>query len=137
MSLQSFGDQRGRLFLLRGDKTIEVLEYDRDDPAAHVDALQKWAHGFGLESRLVHQSHLYFKTVFISTVFLGLDHSFSASGGPPILWETLMDDEAGGIPYDVVDRCAGGWSDAVNMHNAWYNKVLANVSVYYYAITHY
>lgn len=30
---------------------------------------------------------------WISTVFLGLDHSFGFEGGPPVLWETMVFDK--------------------------------------------
>jgi hypothetical protein len=47
----------------------------------------------------------------ISTVFLGIDHSFH--GGPPILWETMIF----GGPLDCEqDRCSGSRQDALAMH---------------------
>ena len=47
----------------------------------------------------------------VSTIFLGVDHSFG-EGGPPILWETMTfgDDEMG------QERCSGTWEQAEEMH---------------------
>ncbi len=49
----------------------------------------------------------------ISTVFLGLDHSY-ADVGEPVLWETLV---LSGPMSDNMDRCSGTRSDAMDMHN--------------------
>lgn len=46
-----------------------------------------WAKMFeNTEKRIVRKTEI--KGVFVSTVFLGLDHSFS--GGPPLLFETMI-----------------------------------------------
>ncbi len=50
----------------------------------------------------------------VSTVFLGLDHSFGS--GPPVLWETMVFDADGGRSDHDMQRCAGGWADAEAMH---------------------
>lgn len=56
--------------------------------------------------------------VEVSTVFLGLDHSFGA--GPPVLWETMV---FGGIFDQKQDRCSGGWKDAEAMHARMVDRV--------------
>lgn len=48
----------------------------------------------------------------ISTVFLGIDHSFG-SGGPPLLFETMI---FGGRLDEFQNRC-GTWDEAEAMHN--------------------
>jgi hypothetical protein len=47
----------------------------------------------------------------ISTVFLGIDHSY-LGGGPPILFETMV---FGGRLDDFMNRCAT-WEEAETMH---------------------
>jgi hypothetical protein len=56
--------------------------------------------------------------VIISTVFLGLDHSFS--GGPPILFETLV---FGGQLDQEMTRCST-WEDAEIMHKLMCERVI-------------
>jgi hypothetical protein len=48
----------------------------------------------------------------VSTVFLGLDHSWG--DGPPILWETMIFDQAGN--EKDIDRCSGSREQAEAMH---------------------
>lgn len=47
----------------------------------------------------------------VSTVFLGMDHSWS--GGPPVLWETMV---FGGKLDQEQDRCSGNREQAEAMH---------------------
>lgn len=47
----------------------------------------------------------------VSTVFLGLDHSFTTDG-PPLIFETMVFTSARGI---YMDRCAT-WEEAEAMH---------------------
>lgn len=70
--------------------------------------LMTWAKAFEL-SRHVASDEI--DGVSVSTVFLGLDHSFGA-GGPPILFETMI---FGGPHDQYQDRCAT-WDEAVAMH---------------------
>ena len=53
-----------------------------------------------------------------STVFIGLDHNF-LDDGPPILWETMV---FGAGEWDM-DRCAGSWEQAEEMHNKMCERV--------------
>ncbi len=55
----------------------------------------------------------------ISTVFLGIDHSF---GGPgPVLWETMV---FGDGSFDgETHRCGGTWEQAEEMHIRMVQKV--------------
>lgn len=74
--------------------------------------LQKWGEFFNnKDSRRVDYTKIDDK-IAISTVFLGIDHSFS--GGPPILWETLI---MGGEHDQDMMRCSGTIEDARSMHN--------------------
>lgn len=62
---------------------MRSLYYHRDgSPATSRD----WASRFELEDRIVCQSHLP-NGIFVSTVFLGLDHSFG--DGPPLIFESM------------------------------------------------
>lgn len=56
---------------------------------------------------------------FVSTVFLGIDHSFG--GTTPILWETMRFtqhdlDNHDHADYEEMARCGGTWEDAEDMH---------------------
>ena len=53
----------------------------------------------------------------VSTIFLGLDHSFGE--GPPLLFETMV---FGGMLSDAMDRYST-WDDAVDGHNAMVERV--------------
>lgn len=54
---------------------------------------------------------------FISTVFLGIDHSF-IGGGPPVLFETMVfANERGG--EDLDSRRYSTWGEALDGHNAF------------------
>lgn len=55
-------------------------------PVLETDLL-KWGRWFEKSDRHVARTQVS-DDVFVSTIFLGLDHSFS--GGDPILWETLI-----------------------------------------------
>jgi hypothetical protein len=60
----------------------------------------------------------------VSTVFLGMDHSFVFEKHGPVLWESLV---FGGPLDGRMMRCAGTWQDAENMHI----DLAAIVSKYY------
>lgn len=79
--------------------------------------LMKWAQWYGTAKRHVAQETIGDSRV--STVFLGLDHSFG-DGGLPILWETMV---FGGLLDQEMDRCAGSWEQAEAMHQAMVEKV--------------
>jgi hypothetical protein len=78
-------------------------------PVPEPDLL-KWAMWFGHshQSRILQQDHI--GDAFVSTVFLGLDHSFSE--GPPVLWETMI---FGGEHSDWMRRYTSG-DDAIAGH---------------------
>lgn len=65
---------------------------EEGNPKPEPDLL-KWAMWYeyshqskGKDNRILQQDHI--GGIFISTIFLGLDHSFGV--GPPILWETMI-----------------------------------------------
>lgn len=57
--------------------------------------------------------------VRVSTVFLGLDHSFGADG-PPLLFETMS---FGKRPFDQEQTRCSTWDEAVLMHHAMCERV--------------
>jgi len=60
---------------------------DQGNPVIEAN-LDKWARWFErLENRVLRSDHV--GEVHVSTVFLGVDHSFS-SAPKPILWETMI-----------------------------------------------
>ena len=83
--------------------------------AVPCDDLLEWASAFELSDRRVLLTHLPWCTV--STVFLGLDHSFGF--GPPLLFESMAfphDASALGLECDC-RRCPT-WLEAEAMHKA-------------------
>jgi hypothetical protein len=69
-----------------------------------------WAKWFGTRERFICQETIAQNR--ISTIFLGIDHSF-AHGGPPILWETMT---FGAKLDNETRRCAGTKEQAEAMH---------------------
>lgn len=63
---------------------------------------------FELEGRTVAKTKI--GDVMVSTVFLGIDHSFGR--GPPMLFETMV---FGGPMDQYQERCST-WDEAVEMH---------------------
>lgn len=70
-----------------------------------VDDMMEWAMWFeGFENRRVAKTEI--GEVTVSTVFLGLDHSFS--NGPPVLFESMVFEG----PLDGETRRYSTWRDA-------------------------
>lgn len=95
------------------------------NPILEPDVL-KWGKWFESANRIVRKDVATVKLdgknlgeITISTVFLGLDHSFG--GGPPMLFETLV---FGGPLDGEMDRC-GTWEAAEKMHEAMVERVKA------------
>lgn len=76
-----------------------------------VNDLHTWAEQFEFANRTVRRSFI--GEFFISTVFLGMDHSFF--GGPPQLFETMIfkTKKPGDDLYQT--RCTT-WRQALKMH---------------------
>jgi hypothetical protein len=60
--------------------------------------------------------------VTVSTVFLGIDHSFGR--GAPVLWETMAFGGPKEIDQDQM-RCRGSWEQAEAMHVKMVERVKA------------
>ena len=60
--------------------------------------------------------------IFVSTVFLGVDHSLGS--GTPILWETMVFEEESSCERECM-RCAGTREHAEAMHAAMLERVEA------------
>lgn len=76
--------------------------------------LLEWGKWFETDDRIIEQTDLGSwgkDNVRVSTVFLGIDHSFGI-GGPPILFETMI---FGGEHDQYQDRCAT-YKEAKKMH---------------------
>lgn len=84
-----------------------ILKYRK--PVPEPD-LYKWGKWFENTYRYVRKT--YIDDIFISTVFLGLDHSFS-SQEYPILFETMI--FRNGESFDYQTRCQT-WRQALKMH---------------------
>lgn len=79
-----------------------------EDKQARPAELLEWARWFETANRTVEKTR--HGDVEVSTVFLGLDHSFG--GGPPLIFETMI---FGGPNDQYTDRCTT-WDEAVEMH---------------------
>ncbi len=86
--------------------------------------LMKWAKWFETADRIVRKDTATVKLdgdpvgeVRVSTVFLGLDHSFGS--GPPLLFETMV---FGGALDQEQDRCST-WEAAEKMHELMCERV--------------
>lgn len=88
------------------------------EPVIEPDIL-KWAKWFESAQRLVKRSvaTVDCKEVTVSTVFLGIDHSFGQ--GPPLLFETMV---FGGVLDQEMDRCST-WEQAEKMHDVMSERV--------------
>lgn len=92
---------------------------DQGQPVVEPD-LFKWAAWMEFSPRHVAFERL--GPVDISTVFLGLDHSFR--GGPPVVWETMFFGE-GRLNGDQ-SRCAGSREQAEAMHAMMRQRLLSD-----------
>lgn len=95
-------------------------------PIAVEDVIE-WARWFEKasndRSRVVQQDRIW-PGVFISTVFLGLDHNFPLFGDPdhpPLIFETMI---FGGTYDEWQDRCST-WEQAETIHRKALDMVLA------------
>lgn len=84
---------------------------DENGKPKKVD-LMTWAQWFETADRIVRQEWI--GDIWVSTVFLGLDHNLS-NRGPPILWETMAFSNRK-IIDQWCDRCAGTKEQAEAMH---------------------
>src|SRR5678816_2897059 len=82
---------------------------DRVPVPLDEDDILAWGAAFHSPDRIV--AHTQVGEVKVSTVFLGLDHSFS-SEGPPILFETMIF----GGPLDGYQRRSATWAEAETEH---------------------
>lgn len=80
--------------------------------------LMKWAYWFEeTDNRRILDT--YVGDLWVSTIFLAVDHSFGA--GPPVLWETMVFDQKG--KEKACDRCAGSLEQAEAMHALMVRKL--------------
>jgi len=93
--------------------TFLYYTLDKDNNAVKC-SLQEWADLYentdGRDRRLVGHDH--YDNKMISTVFLGLDHNYF--GGEPLIFETMIFDEAGEDGY--MERYST-WVEAKEGHN--------------------
>src|SRR5690606_15935421 len=100
--------------------------YYRLDPITHEvipiegeDAVLQWAAEQEIMDRCVDRT-LVFSNVLVSTVFLGLDHSFS-DNDPPLIFETMVF----GGPLDGDQIRYSTWEQAQSGHDFMVSKVRA------------
>jgi hypothetical protein len=89
-----------------------ILAEDGKTPIIEPDVI-KWARWFEKSNRRVAFDQI--GSTEISTVFLGIDHRFH-SGGPPILWETMIFHSNFEELQHYQERYTS-WEDAVKGHH--------------------
>jgi hypothetical protein len=94
-----------------------VLEGHTPIPATSLEA---WGYWFAEADRCVGRTVLT-EDVEVSTVFLGLDHSFSRGARPPVLFETMVF----GGPLDEEQERYTSWEEAEAGHAAMCARVHA------------
>lgn len=113
---------RPHLYIL--DENGEPLALPTSDwLTVREDSLTQW--GQFMEKSECHVADEMVNGIRVSTVFLGLDYSFSEEG-PAILWETMCfaDKANDGHPLDQEqDRCSGSREQALAMHQRMVEKV--------------
>ena len=104
-----------------------ILKKDGKTPIPEPDLL-KWAEWIeGTGKRRVSLSRLgESRGPRVSTVFLGLDHSFSDEG-PPVLWETMV--FGGPWKYEPQERYTS-YEDALIGHEKWLRKTIVACLLY-------
>ena len=100
---------------------LYILDESGEKPV-RCDDIEAWAHWFeDFKHRRVGATHLNHGKVFVSTVFLGVDHSYG--GRIPILWETMVFDPDS--RDNEMDRCGGTREQALAMHAAMVERIEA------------
>jgi hypothetical protein len=92
-----------RLYILNGHEPVPVR------------SISEWGRWFEKANRVVRLDALpggVGKPTTISTVFLGVDHSWG--DGPPLIFETMI---FGGPHNKATGRCST-WAEAMNMHRS-------------------
>ena len=90
---------------------MEIVVYwilDADKRPVKTDSVEEWGRFFEKPDRIVAQDVI--GDVRVSTVFLGIDHSWDS--GPPVLFETMI---FGGEHDQHQARCST-WQQAKDMH---------------------
>ena len=104
-------------YILNDDKTIEkILVYEN---GKFIDEnLSRWNDHFNdIEKRRLGYDEIGNK--IISTIFLGLDHSFSLTGENPMPFETAISIDG---EFDIVERYRS-YNDAMEGHKKWIKKI--------------
>jgi hypothetical protein len=83
---------------------------DADHNVRPVDTMEEWVHVFDLDNNVVAQTGN--DNIFVSTVFLGINHNFWGEG-PPILFETMIF----GGKMDEYQHRYHTYDEAVSGHN--------------------
>jgi hypothetical protein len=97
--------------MLRKDAMFTYV-LDSHEPKPEPDHIT-WARWFETADRVVRQDHSVGGKWFVSTVFLGIDHSFLEE--QPILFETMVFAEGGSAEEDACERYAT-WEEAERGH---------------------
>ena len=89
-----------------------IIKNEQPDPEPDIE---KWGQWFSTDDRIIQQNNV--NGIFISTIFLGLDHNF-LGGTKPILWETMIFNLHIDEPqwrYDSLEKALKGHQQALRM----------------------
>jgi hypothetical protein len=89
------------------------LYYILEDKKVVEATLDEWSHWFENNSSARVVSYTEFPESQVSTVFLGLDHRYSFSRNPPLVFETMVFDD---YSDDIYMRRCSTWEEAEEMH---------------------
>lgn len=93
-----------------------ILDGKAVKPVATVEEWARWFQKAGKPIRHIGDDTI--SGIRVSTVFLGIDHSFGESG-PPIVFETMVF----GGPLDQVQERYATYEEAFNGHMRWMARV--------------
>lgn len=95
----------GRYYILEGREIREIPD------------LLEWARWFNTDRKSIARKRFYFRKITVSTVFLGIDHSFD--DGAPLLFETMV---FGGTLDGEMERYST-YEEALAGHKAMVKRV--------------
>jgi len=95
-----------------------ILDDENHAVAVDADTWARWFEDVG--NRIVDYTEIT-SEVYVSTVFLGLNHRFM-DDGPPILFETMIFGAGGD---DIYQRRYSSWDDAATGHQVIVQKLRA------------
>jgi len=112
--IDQFADDLAKAILIAKDKKLWYILHYRKPVISDRQSASRLLGNH--EKRRVRRTYLP-NEIFVSTVFLCLDHQYG--NGPPLLFETAIYRDGG---FNVITRCST-WCEALKMHWAAVNQI--------------